>query len=131
MRDIVETIVCICMLVGVWGGWIFIPSLITYLFLCKWRKGLWHFPYSYIDFIALCLMSIIWWHGVRYDYNHRGMGRFVDLMVMGLTYSMLLAVRLPILWWRPQWRMRIAGITLIVVLTTTVIITWCINLGGE
>lgn len=116
---------------GIWGGWIVIISLVMYLCVCRLVRGAWRSPYSWFDILTALSMCVIWYHGAQHDFNHRGIGRFIDLMVMGGIYSVVLLFRIPFIWNHPQWRTKISFASFLILSLMAIIITWCINLGSE
>ena len=131
MIESCETLICLLMLFGVWGGWIILPMLILFVVLHKFIKGGWFNPCSWIDFLSFFTMVIIWYFGLQDDYNHRGMGRFFDAMVLGAIYAVVFVLRLPLVWIRASWKNKCALISFVIIVVVSVVLTCCFDIARE
>ena len=131
MIESCETLICLLMLFGVFGGWIILPMLILFIFLHNVIKGDWFNPCSWIDLLSFFTMVIIWYFGLQDDYNHRGMGRFFDAMVLGAIYAVVIVLRLPLVWIRSSWKNKCALISFVIIVVVSVVLTCCFDIARE
>ena len=126
-----ETLICLLMLFGVFWGWIILPMLILFIFLHKVIKGDWFNPCSWIDLLSFFTMVIIWYFGLQDDYNHRGMGRFFDAMVLGAIYAVVIVLRLPLVWIRSSWKNKCALFSFVIIVIVSVVLTCYFDIARE
>jgi hypothetical protein len=126
-----ENLMCLLMLFGVWGGWILLPMIILFIVSHKLIKRVWRNPCSWIDILSFCVMVVIWYLGVQDDYNQRGIGRFLDAMVLGMIFAILLVLRFPLVWIRPHWKNICALISCIIIIVISISLTWYFDIARE
>lgn len=131
MIESCETLICLLMLFGVWGAWIILPILIVFIASHKLIRGVWSNPCSWIDILSFCTMVIIWYLGVQDDYNHRGMGRFFDAMVLGAIYAIVFVLRFPFVWIKAPWKNKCALISFLIMAIVSIALTWCFDIARE
>ena len=106
-----------------------IPPFVVFPFAHRLCKGRWRSLCSWIDIISYFVTHVIWFYGFTNDFNHRGVGRIQDIVVLGCLYGVLVLLRIPFVWRHPEWRTRIAAISLVVLVVTAITLTWIVNLA--
>lgn len=99
---------CICFfgyLIGVGAIWFVLPMIIVFPLLYRLRKGTWRSPCNLVDVVTILSVCIIWAYFSDKDSMGRGLGWFVDLIVIGFVYGVLLVLRTPIVWRNMRFRM--------------------------
>ena len=106
-----------------------IPACLVYPVVCRLCKGEWRNLYSWYDIASCLAMHAIWLYGFTHDFNHRGVGRIQDIVVLGCIYGVLVLLRIPFVWQRPEWRARIAMLSFLLLVSTAIMLTWFVNLA--
>lgn len=106
-----------------------IPSFVVFPFVHRLCKGRWRSLCSWIDIVSYFATHVIWFYGFTHDFNHRGVGRIQDIVVIGVEYGVLVLLRIPFVWRHPEWRTRIAAISLVLLVVTAIALTWIVNIA--
>ena len=106
-----------------------IPAFLFYPVAHRLCKGIWRSLCSWVDIISYFATHTIWFYGFTHDFNHRGAGRIQDIVVIGCLYGVLVLLRIPFVWRHPEWRTRIAAISLVLLVVTAITLTWIVNLA--
>ena len=110
-------------------AWMSIPAFFVYPVFRRCLKREWRNLFSWFDLISCLSVHAIWLYGLTHDFNHRGAGRLTDIFYLGLLYGVIVLLRIPFVWWHPEWRTRIAALSLLVLLSAAVMLTWFVNLA--
>ena len=108
---------------------IVIPSFLVFPVAHRLCKGRWLSLCSWIDIVSYFVTHAIWFYGFANDFNHRGAGRIQDIVVLGCLYGILVLLRIPFVWRHPEWRTRIATLSLLALISAAVTLTWFVNLA--
>ena len=106
-----------------------IPAFLVYPVVCRLRKGEWRNLFSWVDVPSYIVTHAIWLYGLALDFNNRGVGMFLDIVVIGVEYGVLVLLRIPFVWRHPEWRTRIAATSLALLVVTAITLTWFVNLA--
>ena len=106
-----------------------IPSFAVFPFVYRICKGRWCSLCSWMDIVSYFVTHAIWLYGFAHDFNHRGVGRIQDIVVIGCLYGVLVLLRIPFVWRHPEWRTRIAAISSVLLVITAIVLTWIVNLA--
>ena len=129
IKDLIEDVLFISFLeFGIVG--IAIPAFLFYPVLRRISRGEWRSLCSWIDFVSFFAIHIIWFYGFIHDFNRRGAGMFLDIVVLGVAYGVLVLLRCLFVWRHPEWRTRIAMLSFFILVAITIILTWFINLAS-
>ena len=109
--------------------WMAIPAFFVYPVVCRLCKGEWHTLFSWFDLASCVVAHAIWLYGITHDSNWRGVGRLVDVFSLGLLHGVLVLLRIPFVWRHPEWRTRIATLSLLALISAAVTLTWFVNLA--
>lgn len=107
---------CICFfgwLIGTGVIWCLLPTLIAFPLLYRLKKGTWRFPCNLVDVLTILSVCIIWMYFSGKDSMGRGLGWFVDLIVIGFIFSVLIVLRTPFVWFNLRSRMITSIVTLV------------------
>lgn len=110
--------------------WTAIPSFLVYPVVRRLCKGEWRSLFSWSDVASYFATHAIWFYGLTHDFNHRGVGRIQDIVVLGCLYGALVLLRIPFVWRHPEWRTRLAVISLLVLVSAAIALTWFVNLAS-
>ena len=100
-------------LIGIGAIWFALPTLIAFPLLYRLRNGSWRFPCNLVDVLTIISVCIIWSYFSGKDSMGRGLGCFVDLIVIGFIYSVLIVLRTPFVWFNLRFRMIASIVTLV------------------
>ena len=131
MENIISGIWFFVFLIGTGAIWFVLPTLIAFPFLFRLRKGVWRFPCNLFDVLTISSVCIIWVYFSGQDCMGRGLGWFVDLIVIGFVYGILFVLRTPFVWGNIRYRKTASIITL--VLTDAIMLFFALTgiLGQE
>lgn len=128
--DLLEFIAFYTCYIGVGIVWLAIPAFAFYPFVRRLFKGEWGGLYSWVDFCSFLAVHLIWAYGFLHDFNHRGVGMVLDIVVIGGLYGGVVLLRIPFVWRHPEWRTRLAVISLLVLVSAAIALTWFVNLAS-
>ena len=110
-------------------AWMAIPAFLVYPVVRRCLKREWRNLFSWFDLASCFSAHVIWLYGLTHDFNSRGTGRLADIFYLGLLYGVIVLLRVTFVWWRPEWRTRIAAISFLVLLSVATTLTWFVNLA--
>ena len=113
MEAVIDGICFFGYLIGTGAIWFTLPTLIAFPLLYRLRKGTWRFPCNLVDVLTIISVCIIWSYFSGKDSMGRGLGWFVDLIVIGFIYSILIVLRAPFVWFNMRFRMIASIVTLV------------------
>lgn len=131
METVINCVVFFGCLIGMGAIWFVLPTLILFPVLCRWRKGKWRSPCNFVDILTILLACTIWKYFSDKDSMGRGLGWFVDLVVIGLVYGILIVLRTPIVWVNIRCRMTVSIVTLVLTGITMLFFALTGILGNE
>ena len=131
MEAVINGIYFFGCLIGIGAVWFVLPTLIVFPLLCRLKKGTWRFPCNLVDVLTIISVCIIWSYFSGKDSLGRGLGWFVDLIVIGFVYGVLFVLRSPFVWLNPRFRLIASIVTL--ALTDIIMLFFAISgiLGKE
>lgn len=109
--------------------WIAIPAFFIYPLVRRLLKREWRNLFSWVDVVSCVAVHAIWLYGITHDFNWRGAGRLVDIFSLGVLHGIIILLRIPFVWRHPEWRTRIAAISLFALVVTAITLTWFVNLA--
>lgn len=115
--------------VGIGIVWIAFPAFVVYPIVCRICKGKWQRLHSCFDLCSLLAMHAIWAYGFLNDFNHRGAGMILDIVIMGGVYGVMILLRMPFVFRHPKWRTRMAVSTFVLLVILAIVLTFICNLA--
>ena len=109
--------------------WIAIPAFIVYPVVSRLFRQKWCNLFSWVDIVSCLMIHVIWFYGLTHDFNSRGAGRLLDIFYLSLLYGIIILVRIPFVWCHPEWRTRIATISLLILICVSIALALFINLA--
>ena len=106
-----------------------IPAFVVYPIVRRLLKNEWRNLFCWVDIPSYIVVHAIWLYGLVHDFNNRGAGMFLDIVVIGVEYGVLVLLRIPFVWRHPEWRTRIAAISLVLLVVAAITLTWIVNLA--
>ena len=106
-----------------------LPAFIVYPIVRRLLKNEWRNLFSWVDIPSYVVIHAIWLYDLAHDFNNRGAGMLLDIVVIGVEYGVLVLLRILFIWRRPEWRTRIAAISLVLLVITAITLTWIVNLA--
>jgi hypothetical protein len=113
MRNIIDSICFFVFLIGTGAVWFVLPTLIVFGSLYRLKKKMWRFPCNLFDVLTIFSVCIIWVYFSGKDSMGRGLGWFVDLIVIGFVYGILFALRTLFIYKNIRYRMMASIVTLV------------------
>lgn len=132
MKTIATATYLFCGLLGWGAAWTVIPSAAVYALLHKWKKGTWSIPYSFLDVAVYVAIGYVWY----YTYTLLGLDKgwenlLCELVGLGGLFGLLLFVRVPFVWRHPDWRLKFAFSSAVIILLAAMLVARCVPyLGG-
>ena len=131
MESIINCFCFYSFLIGMGAIWFVLPTLIAFPLLHRLKKGTWRSPCNFVDALTIVSVCIIWRYFSNNDSMGRGLGWFADLIAIGLVYGILIALRIPLIWLNPRWRMSVSLVTFILTDVTMLFFALTGIIGGE
>lgn len=110
--------------VGIGVVWMALPAFLIYPLVCRLCKGEWRSLYSWIDLCSLLSSHVIWAYGFLQDFTHRGAGMVLDIVIIEVVYGAMVLLRIPFVWRHPEWRTRMASMSLVFLVVLTIATTF-------
>lgn len=113
MESVIDCVFFFGSLIGMGAVWFVLPTLIVFPLLHRLRRGVWRSPCNFMDVLTVLSVCGIWVYFSGKDSMGRGFGWFVDLIVIGAVYGLLITLRTPIIWLKPRCRMMASLVTFV------------------